>query len=134
MHIGLKIKELAEHKKLSAQKIGNAIGVSKQAVYDIFQKEELSTGVLKRVANYLGVPISVFFDERENINESATSGDGGVSATGQAHVSVGFNQQEHDELIRMRVENKFLKESNAEKDERIAELKERIEELKAQMK
>lgn len=64
MHIGQKIKELADKKKLTAQKIGDAIGVSKQAVYDIYQKEDVNTGILKQIAVLLGEPISVFFDDK----------------------------------------------------------------------
>lgn len=59
------------------------------------------------------------------------NGNGSIQDTDKVVGGGELNAQEHDELIRLRVENKFLKESNAEKDERIAELKERIEELKA---
>lgn len=64
MHIGHKIKELADKQKLSAQKIGDAVGISKQAVYDIYQKEDINTGILKQIAVLLGEPISVFFDDK----------------------------------------------------------------------
>lgn len=64
MHIGQKIKELADKQKLSAQKIGEAIGISKQAVYDIYQKEDINTGTLKQIAVLLGEPVSVFFDDK----------------------------------------------------------------------
>lgn len=64
MHIGHKIKELADKQKLSAQRIGDAIGISKQAVYDIYQKEDINTGILKQIAILLGEPISVFFDDK----------------------------------------------------------------------
>ena len=64
----------------------------------------------------------------------AVSGNGSIQDLNKT-VGVGeLSSQEHDELIRLRVENKFIKESIAEKNERIAELKERIEELKAQLK
>ena len=66
------------------------------------------------------------------IKDSTLSGIAQFSSLGGTMNS--SNLEEHDELIRLRVENKFLKESIVEKDERIAELKERIEELKAQLK
>lgn len=131
MHIGQRIKELADKKKLSAQKLGNAIGISKQAAYDIFQKSDINTALLKQIAETLGEPISVFFDEKENVSERAISGDGGASATGQAHASVGVNMVEHDELIRLREEVRYLREFVKDKEERIEELKERINELKS---
>lgn len=66
------------------------------------------------------------------INSSTLSGDTQFSSIGGTMNN--SNIEEHDELIRLREEVKFLKELINEKDERIAELKERIDELKAQLK
>ena len=62
------------------------------------------------------------------------SGNGSIQDINKSVSGGELSSQEHDELIRLRVENKFLKESISEKDERIAELKELIKELKAQLK
>lgn len=157
MHIGNKIKELADNKKLSAQKLGKAIGISKQSVYALYKKEHISTSMLHKVADALGERISVFIDE--NIDDKPNfqlqldsyGSQQGNESTQQMNPH-DFSQKEHDELVRLRAEIKIAKKEISDKDEfykailnskdreieilnaRIEELKERIEELKAQKK
>lgn len=65
----------------------------------------------------------------------SVSGNGSIQDSNKTVGGYGeLNLQEHDELIRLREENKYLWEIMRDRDERIAELKERIEELKAQLK
>lgn len=61
--IGLKIKHLAEEKKVDAVWIADRLGKSKQAVYDIFSKEDLNTSIVRDIAKMFDVPVSYFFDE-----------------------------------------------------------------------
>ncbi|MEG2495281.1 MAG: helix-turn-helix transcriptional regulator, partial [Mucinivorans sp.] len=70
MGIGLKIKELAEQRKVDAVWIAKRLGKTKQAVYDIFSKEDVNTSILKELANAFGVPVSYFFDEEDIHNNS----------------------------------------------------------------
>lgn len=127
-----KIKVLAKEKGISINDLAEKLGVTPQAVHLMVRENSTKTDTLERIANILDVPISVFFDEKvENINQTQ-SGNGILQNRGQIYN--GINQEEHDELIRLREENKYLKEILRDRDERIAELKERIEELKAQLK
>lgn len=123
MHIGKKIKELAGKKNLTAPKLGKALGVTKQAIYDLYEKEDVNTKLLKQVADELGVPISIFFEE-ENIKSEVLEQNGGKLNTqnkGGRDVNNGINMAEHDELIRLREEAKYLKSILADKDKEIAE-------------
>lgn len=123
MHIGKKIKELAEKKNLTAPRLGKALGVTKQAIYDLYEKEDVNTKLLKQVADELGVPMSIFFEE-ENVKSEVLEQNGGKLNTqnkGGRDVNNGINMAEHDELIRLREEVKYLKSILADKDKEIAE-------------
>lgn len=122
-----KMKELEMSK---AQLITNS-GLTRVTIDKILKGGEVNVSTLEALAKGLGVKVGFFFDDIEEIKESATSGNGGASATGHAHASVGQNQAEHDELIRLRTEVRFLNELLSDRNERIKELKERIDELKA---
>lgn len=117
---------------MTAPKLGKALGVTKQAIYDLYEKEDVNTKLLRQIANELGVPISVFFEEEENKTDIQEQNGGRQNTQNKAGRDIvnGTNMAEHDELIRLREENKYLKEILADKDARIAELKERIDELK----
>ena len=123
MHIGKKIKELAEKKRLTAPKLGKALGITKQAIYDLYEKEDVNTKLLKQVADELGVPVSIFFEEEETKTEVVEQNGGKQNTLNKAgrDVNNGINMAEHDELIRLREEVKYLKQMLAERDETISE-------------
>lgn len=59
MHIGKKIKELAEEKKIGATQFSKEMGLSRRAIYDIFKKESMNTEQARKIAAVLGVDLSV---------------------------------------------------------------------------
>lgn len=72
MNIGLKIKELASKEKLDVSELAKRLGKSKQAVYDLLEKEDLNTSILKQLSQILNVPITAFFQEKletQNVQE-----------------------------------------------------------------
>lgn len=77
MHIGLKIKELADKKNLTLADIGKVLGKTKQAIYEMVDKEDVNTSILKKLSQALNTPISFFFNEDDNsdanIQEKLTS-------------------------------------------------------------
>lgn len=69
MHIGLKIKELSVKKKITLADVAKALGKTKQAVYEIVDKEDVNSAILKQLSSAFDVPISYFFGEdEENIS------------------------------------------------------------------
>ena len=70
MFIGKKIKELAEKQKMTATKLASLLGVTRPAVSAIYEKEDVSTSIIKDCARIFGVPVSYFFDEDSEV-ESA---------------------------------------------------------------
>ena len=63
LHIGQKISEMVSQEKLDVNTIAERLGKSKQAVYDMFSKEDLNTSLLRQFSEILNVPLAVFFDE-----------------------------------------------------------------------
>lgn len=66
VYIGLKIKELMSKEKMDAPALAKRLNKSKQAVYDMLEKQDLSTSVLRELADIFNVPITYFLtDENE---------------------------------------------------------------------
>ena len=63
VHIGLKIKGLVDKEKLDIPYVAKKLGKSKQAVYDMFGKEDLNTGILRKFSDILKVPLKTFVEE-----------------------------------------------------------------------
>ena len=68
MNIGLRIKELANKEKLEIPEIAEKLGKSKQAVYDMLSKQDLSTSVLRELSVILRVPITAFFQDNNDFD------------------------------------------------------------------
>lgn len=116
-----KINDRIDELKISKAQLIKDSGLTRVTIDKILKGGEVNVSTLEALAKGLGVTVGFFFDEIEEVKEIATSGNGGASATGHAHASVGQNQAEHDELIRLREENKYLKQILADKDKEIAE-------------
>lgn len=71
VHIGLKIKELMSERKIDAPTLAKRLNKTKQAVYVMLEKEDISTSVLREVANVFNVSLSYFFeiDSQKEIDE-----------------------------------------------------------------
>lgn len=65
MSIGLKIKELASEKNITLADLAKRLGKTKQAVYEMVEKEDVNTSILKKLCSEFNVPISYFFDGDE---------------------------------------------------------------------
>lgn len=68
--IGYKIKELASQENITLAELAKKLGKTKQAVYDIVEKEDVSTAILRQVADIFDVPISSFFSETEQTDST----------------------------------------------------------------
>lgn len=68
MAIGLKIKELMSKEKIDAPTLAKKMGKTKQAIYDMLEKEDLNTSILRQLSCIFKVPIYFFLTD-EKINE-----------------------------------------------------------------
>lgn len=62
-HIGRKIKELVERKKMSVEELASKLQKSHTAIYDIYKKQDINTELLTQISEVLDVPISYWFQE-----------------------------------------------------------------------
>ncbi len=62
IHIGNKIRNLVDLKKIPIADFASKIQKSTTAVYDIYKKEDINTALLKYISDVLDVPMSYWFD------------------------------------------------------------------------
>lgn len=102
-----------------AQLIKNS-GLTRVTIDKILAGGRINVDTLESLAHGLSVNVGFFFDEEvENVKQS--QGDNGTQQNAGRDVNNAVNQEEHDELIRLREENRFLKQMLAERDATIAE-------------
>lgn len=121
MSIGLKIKELAGKKNITIADLAKRIGKTKQAVYEIVEKDDVNTSILRKLSEVFNVPIIYFFEDDVEMhviadNHSQVVGIGNITRSeveSQAEVT----------LLKERV--KYLEKLLAEKERLIKVLMER---------
>lgn len=125
MNIGLKIKELAGEKNLTLADLAKRLGKTKQAVYEMVEKEDVNTSILKKLCSEFNVPISYFFECDETgvqviaHHNSQAVGIGNITQSGdQTEIS----------LLKERI--KHLEELLAEKERLIKVYEKMMEERK----
>lgn len=126
-----RIKDIAESQGLSIRALAEAVGLKENQIHVMVRSNSTKIETLEKIANVLHVPVALFFNEQVENKSQLLVGNGQQMGGGGLQQHTTYNQEEHDEVIRLREEVKYLKELMKDKDERIAELKERIEELKA---
>ncbi|MDE6261949.1 MAG: helix-turn-helix domain-containing protein [Muribaculaceae bacterium] len=123
-----KIKVLAKKRGTTINDLAKQLGMTPQAIHLMVRENSTKTDTLERIARMFEVPISIFFDETMDGGKIQNAGTENNQSSRDNNT--GINMAEHDELIKLREEVKYLKKILSDKDERIADLKERIEELK----
>lgn len=89
--IGLKIRGLMSKEKMDAPALAKRLNKSKQAVYDMLEKQDLSTSVLRELADIFHVPLTYFLTEENNIfteSENSVNGQEEVAALKQEIASL----------------------------------------------
>nr|DAV37221.1 MAG TPA: helix-turn-helix domain protein [Caudoviricetes sp.] len=106
MSIGLKIKELASKKNLTLSDLAKRLGKTKQAIYEMVEKEDVNTSVLRKLCDEFNVPISYFFEDEPGMhiiasNHSQAVGIGNITQTDrQAEISLLEEKVKHlEELL-----------------------------------
>ena len=74
---GEDLKRLILQSGLPLTKVAEALGISQQNLSGILSRDDIKTGTLEKVAEFLGKPISFFYNEG---NVAAVGGDGTANA------------------------------------------------------
>ena len=122
MKIGLKIKELMIQEKIEVSELAKKIGKTKQAVYDMLDKEDVNTSLLKQLATVFNVPITTFFETTANNQHAQGSSNVLVGRDNNGQISVSECQDKLEDAL---LEIEHLKELIDGKDKLIVE-KERL--------
>jgi len=120
MYIGLKIKELASKENLTLSDLAKRLGKTKQAVYEMVEKEDVNTAILKKLCSEFDVPINYFFEDNSGMSIVADNNSQAVVGVGN---SVHNGEQAEISLLKEKV--KHLEELLAEKERLIKVLMER---------
>lgn len=123
MKIGLVIKELMLKQNIEVADLAKRLGKTKQAVYDMLDKEDVNTSLLRELAAIFNVPITIFFDNSVNNNQSNTGNNSIV--LGQNNNVDSLNLDYKEKLESALAEIKHLKEVIDAKDKLLQE-KERL--------
>ena len=123
MKIGLIIKELMIKQNIEVAELAKRLGKTKQAVYDILDKEDVNTSLLRELSSILNVSIAIFFDNSVNNNQS-NIGDNSV-VVGQNNTIDTLNLENKEKLENALLEIKHLKAVIEGKD-KLLEEKERL--------
>lgn len=123
MKIGLVIKELMLKQNIEVADLAKRLGKTKQAVYDMLDKEDVNTSLLRELAAIFNVPITIFFDNSVNNNQSNTGNNSIV--LGQNNNVDSLNLDYKEKIESALVEIKHLKEVIDAKDKLLQE-KERL--------
>lgn len=109
IHFGNKIKELIDNQRtMSNRDIAEKLGMTEVNFYKVIKKEDMSTELLKRVAEVLDTPLSWFF------GDTATQ-----VATGNGNkqlINSQLYEQEHAALETCRKEVEYLKAQVRDKE------------------
>lgn len=101
--IGQIIKEVVERKKIGATAFSRTIGVSRNNVYDIYERSSIDTELLKRIGQFLDYDFFQHFLEPETIEKIKFSEK--VKPT-RVLVELELNE---DEMMKIGFEEKMLK-------------------------
>lgn len=78
MHIGQRIKQLVESEKMTPGEFSKLLGKkSRGSAYDIWDREDINTKDLRKIAEHFGVSMSSFFEDKtkkepETVTNSTT--------------------------------------------------------------
>ena len=123
MKIGLVIKELMLKQNIEVADLAKRLGKTKQAVYDMLDKEDVNTSLLRELAAIFNVPITIFFDNSVNNNQSNTGNNSNVLGQNNNVDSLSLDCKEKLESALVKI--KHLKEVIDAKDKLLQE-KERL--------
>lgn len=107
MGIGEKIKNLCERDNISLAELARRLGKTRPAIYEMVEKEDINTSILRDCSKIFNTPISYFFDENpENSLEDLTEK---------------LKRMER-EIESLRKENLFLKSNRPQKSKILLEI------------
>ena len=114
--------------KLDVMTLAKRLGKTKQAVYDMLEKKDVNTSLLRQLSPIFHVPISAFFEEEDAMYFSArTTGDYSPAVSGVHENVTVYATSDKETILSERVahlteKNEMLTEMIKEKERLISVL------------
>ena len=134
MHIGQEIKELARKENITLAELAKRIGKNKQSVYEMVEKEDLNTALLRSIARALNVPMSHFFSEETAAEEKIVVGNSNIVTGDNINSTIDNRYYYSDSPDVLKAQIDLLYERIKEKDAQIKEKDAQIKEKDAQIR
>ena len=64
IHVGSRIKQEMKNARMTVTDVSEHLKMSRTAVYDIFNKKDVNTSLLRKFSTLFQVPMSVFVEEQ----------------------------------------------------------------------
>lgn len=129
-----RIKDIAEAQGVSIRALADAVGLKENQIHVMVRSNSTKIETLEKIASFLHVPVAVFFSEQVEASSQTLVGNGQQMGGSGLQQQSAVNQSEHDELIRLREENKYLKQQIEDKDNIIRAKQEMLDLLKSMQK
>ena len=123
MKIGLRIKEFMIKENIEISELAKRLGKSKQAIYDILDKEDINTSLLRELSSILNAPIASFFEDSSKNQEAKGNSNVVVGRDNTGNISITECQDKLDDAL---LEIKHLQERLKDKEEMIEILKSQL--------
>ena len=123
MEIGLKIKELMIQENIEISDLAKKLGKSKQAIYDMLEKKDINTSLLRNLSSIFNVPISVFFEDSSIAQNTSGNSNVVVGRDNNGQISTTECQDKLEDAL---LEIKHLKERLMDKEEMIEILRSQL--------
>lgn len=132
MHIGQEIKELARKENITLAELAKRIGKNKQSVYEMVEKEDLNTSLLRSIARALNVPMSHFFSEETAAEEKIVVGNSNIVTGDNINSTIGHYYSDSPDVLKSQIDllNERIKEKDAQIKEKDAQIRQLLEILK----
>lgn len=103
-----KIKKIAKDKRIPIRELAEGIGLTNAALYKIITTNSTKVETLEKIAIYLGVPVSTFFEEGKAMHVSGSN----IAVVNNGNQSIGESQELEmlrKEIEECRKENELLR-------------------------
>jgi transcriptional regulator with XRE-family HTH domain len=102
MSISLNLRRIIFEKKSKKKDLYNYLGISKQTLEDyLSEKTSMTVATLEKIATYFNIPVSYFFDEKE---QSGTNIKGSKNQVGNGNVIIETQANEIEYLKKLLAE------------------------------
>lgn len=123
MEIGLRIKELMFQENIEIPELAKKLGKTKQAIYDMLEKKDVNTSILRDLSSVFNIPMTAFFEENPITHYTSGNSNIVVGRDNNGNISTAECQ---DRLEDAMLEIQHLKERLKDKEEMIEILKSQI--------